>query len=63
MVLRCCVNGMLEDKNLPPLELKLGDIIKIFPSVDNSIRVVSVKTPSGIMKRATTKIYVLPIGT
>lgn len=52
---------LLREENLPPQQWSLGRIIKVHPGKDNVIRVVSVKTKTGVFKRAVTKISVLPI--
>lgn len=51
---------ILKEDNVPPIAWKTGRIVELFPAKDGQIRVVSVKTASGIVKRATTKICVLP---
>jgi len=52
---------VLREDGLPPLLWKLGRITEVHPGTDGIIRVVSVKTSSGILKRAASKICVLPI--
>lgn len=52
---------LLKDKDLPPLKWRLARIIDIHAGSDNQIRIVSVRTSSGIIKRAVNKICVLPI--
>lgn len=48
----------LGDENLPSPQWKMGRIVESFSGQDNIVRVVSVKTLSGIVKRATaTNIY------
>nr|XP_012232190.1 PREDICTED: uncharacterized protein LOC105677886 [Linepithema humile] len=52
---------MLQEDNLPPLCWSLGRIEEVYPSNDNTIRVVSVHTSKGIYKRPITRLCVLPI--
>lgn len=48
-------------EDLPPLCWSLARVEEIFPSKDNIIHVVSVRTPKGIYKRPITKLCILPI--
>lgn len=52
---------ILRDDNLPPLYWKLGRIIQTHPGEDSVVRVVTVKTANGVVKRAVSKVCVLPI--
>ena len=52
---------LIRDENLPPLKWKLGRVCEIHPGKDDVIRVVSVKTSSGIVKRSTAKLCLLPM--
>lgn len=52
---------LLKERDLPPLKWRLAKIVELFPGADNHVRVVSVKTSSGITKRAINKICILPI--
>lgn len=54
---------LLKDENTPPLHWKIGRVCDVIPGQDGIIRVVSVKTASGTVKRAVAKICVLPIET
>lgn len=54
---------LIRDDNLPPYKWRLGRICEVHPGVDQIIRVVSIKTTSGVIKRAVTKICPLPIDT
>lgn len=57
-------NGLLvilQEDHTPPQSWRLGRIIDTHPGKDGIIRVVTVRTSSGIYRRATTKIAVLPI--
>lgn len=53
---------LLKDENLPSLSWPLARIIRTAPGKDNKVRVVEVKTTSGLLTtRNVTKIAVLPI--
>ncbi|XP_056639718.1 uncharacterized protein LOC130447083 [Diorhabda sublineata] len=52
---------LLKEDDTPPMSWKLGCIVKTHPGSDGLVRVVTVKTYSGITKRAINKICVLPI--
>lgn len=52
---------ILKEDNLPPLKWKLGRVQKLFPGADGLIRVVSVKTQHGEVRRTIQKLCVLPI--
>uniref|UniRef100_V5GSG3 DUF5641 domain-containing protein n=1 Tax=Anoplophora glabripennis TaxID=217634 RepID=V5GSG3_ANOGL len=54
---------MLKADNSPPLLWPLGRITELHPGKDGVVRVVSVKTLDGVVKRAVTKVCVLPIET
>lgn len=54
---------LVGDDNLPPMQWRLGRIVDLHPGSDNVVRVVSVKTNSGVLKRAITKLGFLPIDT
>ncbi|KAJ8971060.1 hypothetical protein NQ317_002752 [Molorchus minor] len=47
---------LLKDNNIPPLCWKLGRISAMFPGSDNKVRVVNVKTQSGELQRAISKL-------
>lgn len=51
---------LLKEDNLPPLQWKLGRIVEMYPGTDGLIRVVSIQTPTSILKRPITKICPLP---
>lgn len=52
---------LIFEDNIPPNQWSLGRIIQLHPGKDDIVRVVSVKTSKGIIKRAITKLAPLPI--
>ena len=52
---------LVMEENTAPLQWPLGRIYEVYPGKDGVIRVVSIKTARGIVKRAITKICILPI--
>ena len=52
---------LVKDDRLPPLQWKLGRITCIHPGSDDLVRVVTVKTTNGEIKRPVVKIAPLPI--
>lgn len=52
---------LLKDDVHPPLKWPLGRIVHLHPGTDNVVRVVSIRTATGITKRAINKISLLPI--
>lgn len=52
---------VLHEDNVAPLRWKMGRIIEVHQGKDNISRVVSVKTTNGILKRAFSKVCVLPL--
>ncbi|GFX98642.1 integrase catalytic domain-containing protein [Trichonephila clavipes] len=51
----------LKDPNTKSLDWPMGRILEVFPGSDGLVRVVNVKTSTGILKRAITKVVPLPI--
>lgn len=51
---------LLHDDNAP-LVWKRGRIVEVHPGPDVHVRVVSVKVKNAVLKRAITKISVLPM--
>ena len=51
---------LLQD-NLPPMSWRLGIISEMFPGSDGYVRVVTVKTSSGQLKRPIHKLVSLPV--
>lgn len=52
---------IIKEDNLPPLEWPLGRIIKCYLGPDNRVRVVDIKTATGVCKRAIHRLSPLPI--
>nr|CAI5857300.1 unnamed protein product [Callosobruchus analis] len=52
---------ILVDDNLPPLYWHLGRVSELHTGSDGNVRVVTVKTASGYVKRAVQKLCLLPI--
>ncbi|XP_055714350.1 uncharacterized protein LOC129808593 [Phlebotomus papatasi] len=51
----------IKEDNLPPMKWSLGRIIECFPGADGHVRVATVKTATGIYKRAIGRLCPLPI--
>ncbi|ENN77044.1 hypothetical protein YQE_06450, partial [Dendroctonus ponderosae] len=52
---------ILREDNVPSFKWTMARIIKVIPGKDNKVRVVQVKTGTGVYLRSVTKIAVLPI--
>lgn len=52
---------IVKDDHQPPLNWKLGKIIGLYPGKDGVPRVADIRTASGVIRRALTKICPLPI--
>lgn len=52
---------LLTEDNIPPIYWPLGRIVETYPGKDNIVRVVSVKTNSGLFKRSVTRVALLPL--
>ncbi|XP_051162430.1 uncharacterized protein LOC127282307 [Leptopilina boulardi] len=52
---------VVHEDNVPPMRWKLGRVLETHPGNDGVIRVVTVKTENGIVKRGVKKISPLPI--
>lgn len=59
--LKCGDIVLVKDDNLPPLKWKLGRITQLYNGSDGVARVASIRTASGVIKRAYSKICPLPI--
>ena len=53
--------AVIKEDHLPPLYWKLGRIVTTHPGEDGVVRVVTLKTQNGLIKRSVTKIGILPI--
>lgn len=51
---------LLKEDNLPSLQWRKGRIVELHPGSDGTVRVVSVRTDSGVVKRAITRVCPLP---
>lgn len=51
---------VLKEDNQPPLKWRLGRIIAVLPGSDGISRVADIKTSTGVVRRAFSKICVLP---
>ena len=51
---------LVRDDTIPSYKWQLGRVIKVHPGTDQIVRVVSIKTSNGVIKRATTKVCPLP---
>ncbi|XP_065094000.1 uncharacterized protein LOC135714548 [Ochlerotatus camptorhynchus] len=52
---------IIRDENQPPMHWKMGRIVKVHPSEDGIVRVVTLKTATGLLIRPVEKICLLPI--
>ncbi|XP_050294296.1 uncharacterized protein LOC126734641 [Anthonomus grandis grandis] len=52
---------LLKEDNLPSLRWRTGRVVDLHSGNDGAVRVVSVRTSSGVVKRSITKICPLPI--
>lgn len=52
---------ILQEDHQPPLDWHLGRIIQLHQGSDGLVRVVTLKTRSGTLKRPITKLAMLPI--
>jgi hypothetical protein len=52
---------IIKDDNLPPLKWVTARVIDVHPGADNKVRVATVKTATGVFKRAANKLCILPI--
>lgn len=54
---------IIKEDNLPPLRWRMGRIVSVFPGKDGVSRVASIRTATGIITRAFSKICPLPVCT
>lgn len=52
---------LMKEDNLSPLEWRRGRILKTYPGDDNIVRVVDVRTSTGVLTRSLSKLVRLPI--
>ncbi|KAF2892815.1 hypothetical protein ILUMI_13358 [Ignelater luminosus] len=52
---------LLKEDNIPPMQWRLGRITAVHPGKDSVVRVVSVRTKTGVTKRALSKVCLLPL--
>lgn len=52
---------IVKEDNLPPMLWRLGRVIDVHPGKDNLVRVATLKTMNGVLKRPIHKLMVLPI--
>lgn len=52
---------LLHEDNVPPMHWIMGRIVETHPGTDGLIRVVTVRTSSGLFKRAIARISILPV--
>lgn len=52
---------LIQETNMPPLKWKLGRVTELHKGVDDKVRVVTLKTATGIYKRPITKLCKLPM--
>lgn len=51
---------LVKEENTPPTKWQLGRVVELHTGSDSVCRVVSIKTSSGIIRRATSRVCVLP---
>lgn len=52
---------LVKENNLPPMCWLLGRVIDIHPGADGVVRIVTIRTKSGSVKRAAAQVCVLPL--
>jgi hypothetical protein len=52
---------VLKEDNVSPLHWPMGRITEVHPGADGLVRVVSVKTANGVLRRAISKVCALPL--
>ncbi|XP_049884023.1 uncharacterized protein LOC126379357 [Pectinophora gossypiella] len=65
---RSCKDGLelnslvvVKEDNLPPLKWRLGRIVAVHPGPDGIVRVADIRTSTGVIRRAFSKICPLPV--
>ncbi|CAH4038465.1 unnamed protein product [Pieris brassicae] len=51
----------IHDANIPPGKWAMGRVVELHPGTDNIVRVVSLKTKNGVIKRPIVKLSPLPV--
>ncbi|XP_022827101.1 uncharacterized protein LOC111356845 [Spodoptera litura] len=51
---------IIKDENLPPGKWALGRVVELHPGSDGHVRVVTLKTKNGLIKRPVVKLCILP---
>ncbi|CAK1603769.1 unnamed protein product [Parnassius mnemosyne] len=52
---------LIVDSNLPPLEWRSGRVQDVHPGKDGVVRVVTLRTTNGLLKRPVNKLCPLPL--
>ena len=52
---------IVKQDNMPPLKWNVGRVVQLYPGADGIIRVASVRLNDSVVKRAVTKLCILPI--
>lgn len=52
---------LIKEGNLPPSKWAMGRVVELHPGSDDLVRVVTLKTKNGVLKRPITKLAPLPI--
>lgn len=53
---------IIKNENTQPLQWAMGRVVDLHPDKDGIVRVISVRTSSGITKKAISRVCVLPLG-
>ncbi|CAH2101847.1 unnamed protein product [Euphydryas editha] len=52
---------LVKENNLPPAKWAMGRVVELHPGSDDLVRVVTLKTQNGVLKRPITKLAPLPV--
>ncbi|KAG5896586.1 hypothetical protein JTB14_024396 [Gonioctena quinquepunctata] len=52
---------LIKTENAPPLHWPMGRVVDVFPGADGKVRVVTIKTQNGVLKRPVSKLCPLPL--
>lgn len=58
--IKCGDLVVLKEDNQPPLKWQMGRVVALHPGLDNQCRVVSLRTSKGVVKRALSRVCVIP---